>query len=131
MNDTKTLAELSREWQIAKHAEAHATTQRIAVEKKILAITGTKPSGNLSKRDGIFKIVVTTNVGYSMDWKAWDKLSKQIPVELHPIKQKPEIDPRGVKWLMTNRPDLYRVLAQALTKKINKPSIAISEEKAT
>jgi hypothetical protein len=42
-------------------------------------------------------------------------IAARIPESLHPVKLKRELDETGVKYLANNEPQLYKVLASALT----------------
>ena len=104
------LNELAREWLEAKAAEATASEKRIAIEEQIVALTGYRDEGSQIHDAGPFKITVKGVVYRKMDWDKWAYVSRQIPIEYHPVKLKPELDKTGLKWLQEQRPELYALL---------------------
>lgn len=104
------LEALCSEWLAAKEAERKATAERVAIEDAIVAITGKKEEGAQTHDVGAFKVAVTGKVTRKMDWDKWALVKGQIPAEFHPVKMKPELDERGVKWLRDHRSDLYALL---------------------
>ncbi len=101
---------LAAEWLSAKAIEAKAVADRVAIEEKIVAVTGKKDEGSQTHDADGFKITVRGVINRKMDWDKWKEVEPQIPAELRPVKQKPELDDKGVKWLQANRPDLYALL---------------------
>jgi hypothetical protein len=67
---------------------------------------GSRQSTDSSK----FESNITSKISRKMDWKAWEAIKAQIPPEMHPVKLKPELDEKGVKWLADNQPDIYKLL---------------------
>ena len=113
-----TLHDLAAEYAAAKEAEAQWATRRRELAAAIHAATGHTAEGQKTYYDADgWKIVVKAPLIRSMDWKAWEQVKDQIHPDLHPIKIKKELDEKGVKWLMANEPDLYAVVAQAITTK--------------
>ncbi len=58
-----------------------------------------------------------------IDWEAFDQLSHKIPENLWPVKR--ALDVTGVKYLANNEPQLYKVLANALTVEEAKTTVSI------
>lgn len=104
------LESLCQEWLDAKKAETKATADRVGVEEKIVALTGKKDEGAQTHDAGAFKVAVTGKVTRKMDWDKWDAVKATIPTNLHPVKMKPELDERGVKYLQDNEPEIYKLL---------------------
>lgn len=104
------LKDLSTQWLEAKAREKQANSDRIAIEEKIVAITGKRDEGSKTHDIGDFKITVTGKINYKMDWKKWDEVKAQVPAELHPVKLKPEVDAKGIGWLRDNKPELYALV---------------------
>lgn len=104
------LKELGQAWLQAKAAEVRAVAQRLAIEEQIVALTGKRDEGSKTHDAPGLKIVVTGKVTRKMDWKQWNEVVGEFPAELRPVKLKPELDERGVKWLAEHRPDLYAKL---------------------
>jgi hypothetical protein len=105
-----TLETLAADWVAAKDKERAATAARVEIEDKIVELAGKKDEGSKTHEAGQFKVTITGKISRKMDWEKWAEVKAQIPTELHPVKMKPELDERGVKWLKDNRPDLYERL---------------------
>lgn len=102
-------------WLESQAAAAAVATVQEELREQIARHFKHKLEGQLStKLDGI---TVTTEgrINYRLDRKGWEDVKEQFPPELRPIKIKEEPDPKGIKWLKENRPDLYSVFAQVLT----------------
>lgn len=110
MDTPKTLTELGIEWLACKYDENKARDARIAIEEQIIAITGKRDEGSKTHDAGGCKITVTGKKTYKLDWTAWESIKAQIPVNMHPVKYKPEVDEKGVKYLQANEPELYKLL---------------------
>lgn len=106
----KTLEQLSAEWLAAKKAEAAANKQRVAIEDQIVLLTGKRDEGSQTVDATGFKITVTGKVSRKMDWDKWETIKAQIAPNLHPVKFKPELDEKGVKYLQANEPEIYALL---------------------
>ena len=107
---TKTLEQLSGEWLDAKRDENKAAKQRIEIEDQIVALTGKKDEGSQTHDATGFKVTVTGKISRKMDWDKWELVKTQISPHLHPVKFKPELDDKGVKYLQANEPDIYKLL---------------------
>lgn len=106
----RTIEQLSVEWIAAKRAEAKANKDRIQIEEAIVALTGKRDEGSQTHAVEGFKITVTGKVTRKMDWDKWETIKSQIPLNLHPIKTKLELDETGVKYLQSNEPEIYALL---------------------
>ena len=71
---------------------------------------GKKDEGAQTHDAGAFKVAVTGKVTRKMDWDKWDAVKSSIPANLHPVKMKPELDEKGVKYLQANEPEIYKQL---------------------
>lgn len=107
---SQTIEQLCTDWLKAKQAEQKANAERIAIEDQIVSLTGKRDEGAKTVDATGFKITVTGKISRKMDWKAWETIKAQIPPEMHPVKLKPELDEKGVKWLADNQPDIYKLL---------------------
>lgn len=104
------LKALCSQWLLAKQDEAACVAKRIAIEEKIVAATGKKDEGSETHVTDGYKVTVKAVINRKMDWDKWKEVKVKIPVEMQPVKMKPELDDKGVKWLAENRPDLYALL---------------------
>ena len=107
---SQTIEQLCTDWLQAKKAEQKANAERIAIEEQIVSLTGKRDEGAKTVDATGFKITVTGKISRKMDWKAWETIKAQIPADMHPVKFKPELDEKGVKWLADNQPDIYKLL---------------------
>lgn len=112
MTDTPTLTleQLSAEWLSAKAEEARAAKRRLVIEEQIIALTGKRDEGSQTVDATGFKITVTGKVSRKMDWAKWDQIKTQIAPVLWPVKMKPVLDEKGVKWLQQNEVEIYAML---------------------
>lgn len=114
MTDLNTLA---AHYLAAKAAEDAAIQSRRALAQQIQALTGHQVEGAKTYDGGDYKVVVKAPLIRSMDWAAWETVKTQIPAELWPVETKTVLDEKGAKWLQSNEPQLYAVLATAMTVK--------------
>jgi len=106
----QTIEQLCIEWLAAKSAEQTANAERVAIEDQIVAHTGKRDEGAKTVDATGYKITVTGKINRKMDWKAWETVKAQIPADMHPVKLKPELDEKGVRWLAENEPEIYKLL---------------------
>jgi hypothetical protein len=107
---TDTLETLSEEWLAAKAVEKKATADRVAIEDRIIALTGKRDEGSQTHKAEGFSIEVKGVINRKMDWKKWAEVKDTIPPALRPVKLKEELDIEGVKYLQANEPDIYALL---------------------
>ena len=109
------LRALCVQWMQAK-AKANAAAEELAsVDAQIVAVTGVRDKGTATSKAGEFKIEVTGRQSVKMDWDAWKSVQGQFPAELRAIKQKDELDEKGMEWLRANRPELDQLLPFTIT----------------
>lgn len=106
----KTLEQLVAEWRIAKKAEVMANKERAAIEEQIVTLTGKRDEGSQTHEVEGFKITVTGKISRKMDWDKWEQIKSQIAPTLWPVKNKLELDEKGVKYLQANEPEIYALL---------------------
>lgn len=107
----------------AKQAEREAEERRIQLEEELVAVLGKRDEGSKTHTVGQYKVVITGRVNRKIDWEAFDQLSHKIPENLWPVKR--ALDVTGVKYLANNEPQLYKVLANALTVEEAKTTVSI------
>ena len=57
----------------------------------------------------------------------YDKtIASKIPDSLQPVRMKRELDVTGVKYLQNNEPQLYKLIAKALTVEKAKTTVSIN-----
>lgn len=122
----RTEIEIAEELFAAKHAEREANEKRVALEEELIAVLGQKEEGAQTHQVGDYKITITGKLNRKIDWDMFDSaIAARIPESLHPVKIKRELDETGVKYLANNEPQLYKVLATALTIKPAKTAVTI------
>jgi len=104
------LEELCAAWLQAKRDEAAANKRRIQIEEQIVSLTGKRDEGSQTVEAGLFKVTTTGKVTRKMDWDKWEQVKGQIAPAMWPVKMKPELDEKGVKWLQQNEVEIYALL---------------------
>lgn len=117
---------LAKEWTDTKAAEDALRDRRVRIESEMLEQIRVKEEGAITEKTEHYKVTATARLIRSVDWTQYDKIKEQIPENLRPVKFKPELDTKGVKWLEQNEPALYRALAQCISVKPGKVGFAIS-----
>ncbi len=107
--------ELAQKWLDAKEAEREANAYRIKLEQEIVSALGKRDEGAQTHNVEGFKVTITGKVSRKMDWRAWESIENAIPPSLRPVKMKPELDEKGVKYLQANEPELYKLLPLTVT----------------
>lgn len=115
------------DWLEAKAREEKAREDRIAAEEQIVSQLGCKEEGSQSHKLDGYKVTVTGKINRTLDAAAWDSVADKVPANLSPVKYKPSLDTRGLKYLQQNEPDIYRIVAEAITAKPGKPAIKVEK----
>lgn len=124
----RTEVEIANELFEAREAEKQANERRVELEEELIAILGQKEEGAQTHEVGDYKVTITGKLIRKIDWDLYDKsIAAKIPESLQPVKVKRELDDSGVKYLANNEPQIYRLLAKALTIKPAKTAVTISK----
>lgn len=118
LKPVQSLDDLAAEWLEAKAAENAANKRRIEIEDAIVAITGKRQEGSeTTPLENGWKVTVTGKITRKLDEEAWAQVKDSVPEDLRPVREvvKLELDTKGVRWLEENQPEVYRVVAQAIT----------------
>lgn len=122
----RTELEIAEDLFNAKLEETKATAKRVALEEELIELVGAKKEGAQTHEIGDFKVTITGRINRKIDWAIFDKdIASKIPESLHPVKVKRELDDTGVRYIENNEPQLYKILAKALTVKPAKTSVTI------
>lgn len=122
----RTETEIANDLFAAKLAEKEANERRVALEEELIALVGAREEGSQTHTFGDYKITITGKLIRKLDWEMFDaSIAAKIPQELQPVKIKRELDDTGVKYLANNEPQIYRLLAKALTIKPAKTAVTI------
>ena len=124
MSELKLIIALSR----AKKSEETAKKKRIEAEEALIDAFGQRDEGSKTHTVEDWSVTITAKVTRSMDWSKWDATKDAIPENHRPVKMKPELDVKGVKWLQENDPKSYTVLAACLTSKPGKTAVTIKKK---
>lgn len=111
-----------------KQQEQAANAARVEAEKQLLARLGEMDAEGTSKFEaGQYQITVRCSVTRSVDREALERVAGQIPqaIATQLFRWKPELDTRVLRSVQSMQPELYGVIAQAITIKAAKPSISI------
>lgn len=124
----RTEVEIANELFEARDAEKKANERRVELEEELIALLGQKEEGSQTHEVGDYKVTITGKLIRKIDWDLYDKsIAAKIPESLQPVKVKRELDDSGVKYLANNEPQIYRLLAKALTIKPAKTAVTISK----
>lgn len=117
---------LAGEWIAAKRAEQDAITRRIQIEQDILKLLPPKEEGSVSTvlTNGL-RVKTQGKLTYKADIDRLLTLTNSWPEK--PVKTKIEADESLLKAIRTDRPDLWRQIAPAITLKPAKTYITIEE----
>jgi len=119
---------LAAEWLAAKKAEQEATSRRVQIEQDILKLHPAREEGSVSTILGNgMKLKTTGKLSYRAEIDRLLELCAAWPAEAKPVKTKVEADESLLKAIRTDRPDLWRQIAPAITVKPAKTYIVIEE----
>jgi len=127
-NTEAELEHLAERWLIVKDAERQANAERLQIEDKILELHPAKEEGSSSwTLTNGYKLKMTGKLSYKADLDVLLEITAEWPEEQRPVKTETKADDAALKFLRTNRPDLWKRIAQAVTTKPMKTSITIEE----
>ena len=120
--------QLARDWLTAKRKEQDAIAERLDIEQSILKAYPAKEEGSSSTMLGNgVKIKTTGKLNYKADIDKLLALTASWPADAKPIKTKLEADETLLKRIRSERPDLWKKIAAAITVKSAKTYIEIEE----
>jgi len=102
-------------WLEAKRREDEAIEARRKIEKEITEALDAKTEGSITHKVEPYKVTLTQPIYRKVDMAIWESVKSGIPMEAWPLKMKIEVDDAGCRWLMENRPDLWKLAATAIT----------------
>ena len=120
----RTAEDAAADWMDAKNAEIKANKDRIAAEDELVALLGAKEEGGESHQIGPYKVSITGRLNRKVDFDVLDKLN--ISADLKPVKYKPELDLKGLRYLESNEPEVYATFSKALTIEPAKTSVTVT-----
>jgi len=121
-----TAEKLAAEWLIAKRQELEAAARRLEIESDLLKMLPHKEEGSASTTlSNGFRFKATGKLAYKADIDKLLALTASWPEK--PVKTKVEADEALLRAIRTDRPDLWRQIAPAITVKPAKTYIVIEE----
>lgn len=125
MTDQLQAERLAAELVWAKEQEEKAREERIAIESALIECLGQKDEGSKTHTVGQWAVTITAKINRSMDWKQWDQVSLKVPQNIWPVKVKPELDLKGLRWLKENEPEIYGMVSSCVTSKPAKTAVSV------
>jgi len=121
-----TIQELAATWLQAKADETAANTRRLETEEEILKLLPAKEEGKTTTPiSNTTRISTTGKITFKSDIAALQALTMSWPEAMRPLKTKIEQDEPVLRQIRTERPDLWRHIATAITVKPAKVYIQI------
>lgn len=123
-----TAEKLAADWLAAKREELEATNRRLQIEADILRLIPAKEEGSSTTMLGNgWRVKTTGKLTYCAKIDRLLQLCAAWPAEAKPVKTKVEADESLLKAIRTDRPDLWRQIAPAITVKPAKTYIVVEE----
>jgi hypothetical protein len=119
----RTAADAASDWMDAKNQEVAANKRRLEIEEEILSLVTSKTEGSESYQVGPYKVTLTGRLNRKVDWDMVEKLG--VPSALNPVKHKPELDLKGLRYLESNEPEIYKTFCKAMTIEPAKTSVTV------
>lgn len=121
-----TVEQLAQDYIAAKAAEAAANKQRVAIEEQLISALGAKEEGaTTTELTNGLKVTITGKLTYKADMPLLMQIAGALPENLRPIKTEVKLDETGAKYLKNNEPEIWAMLAPAITVAPAKTSVAI------
>jgi len=113
-----TIQELAATWLQAKHDETAANARRLETEAEIIKLLPAKEEGKTTTPiSNTTSISTTGKLSYKSDVAALEALTMSWPAAMRPLKTKIEQDEPVLRQIRAERPDLWRMIAPAITVK--------------
>jgi hypothetical protein len=120
------LVDLAGQWLAAKTDEARANATRLEIEELLLKQMPAKEEGRLSHTlTNGWKFSSTGKISYKADIPKLQLLTLSWPADTRPIKTKIEADEVILRQIRSERADLWRSIAPAITTKPAKTYVQI------
>jgi len=110
-----------------KDQEVQAKAAREKAETELLALVDKRDEGTVRADTDMHKIAVRYALTRSVDSEKLSEVAPQIPEAIGKrlLRWKPELVTTEVRYIEANEPEIYALIAQAITIKPSKPSITI------
>jgi hypothetical protein len=123
LKKNRTVEDAASDWMDAKNEEIAANKRRVEIEEELLSFLTCKLEGSESHQIGAYRVTLTGRLNRKVDWETLSTLG--IEEDVLPIKQKPELDLKGLRYLESNEPEIYNKFCQALTIEPAKTSVTV------
>lgn len=118
--------QLAQDLIAAKAAEARANKARVAIEEQLIEVLGSKPEGAETHDLGNgLKVTITGKLTYKADMDQLMQLCGSLPANMRPLKVETKLDEAGAKYLKNNEPEVWAMLAKAITVAPAKTAVSI------
>lgn len=112
----------------AKAAEIAANQRRLEAERDVLHLLGEiEAEGTHKSTSGNYTVTVRSSMNRTIDRDVLVQIAPQIPEQIAKrlFRWKPELELRELRYVQDNEPELYAVIAQAITMKPAKPTVTV------
>lgn len=119
----------ARQLASAKRVEEIARDARLKAEADLLALLPSTAEGTVTEVVGDLKVSVRYSMNRTVDQAKLSEIAPQVPEAIGKrlFRWKADIEIREMRFLQNNEPDMYALVAQAITAKPAKPSISIEQ----
>lgn len=118
--------QLAQDLIAAKAAEAKANKARVAIEEQLIEVLGSKPEGAETHELGNgLKVTITGKLTYKADMEQLMQICGALPANMRPLKVETKLDETGAKYLKNNEPEVWAMLAKAITVAPAKTAVSI------
>lgn len=111
----------------ARATEHAAQAARLVAELEVLDLLGEIDGEGTTKLEaGAYKITVRTSMNRTVDKDELARIANDIPEAIGKrlFRWKPELDLKELRYIQSNEPQIYGIVAQAITMKSAKPAIS-------
>lgn len=123
----KTIDELAYDYEMAKQAVAYAKTQLDAAEAALVAAVPCELEGSLTTEGDYYRVVTTGRLIRTIDVKKLDEIRALVPAAIFSrvFKFSPELSVRDYRFVENNEPEIFKVIAEAVTAKPGKTGLKV------
>lgn len=116
---------LAREYLALKTERDDLDTQMTALTEELASRLEHPDEGSKTHNLEGVKVTVTSRVNRTIDERKWREIRSGVPKNLWPVKEKVTVEPKGCRYLAENHPELWGVVAGAITEKPGKPGVKV------
>ena len=122
---TSNVEALCADWLDAKRAETRARDLRVKIEGELAQAFDVPQEGTKTQSTENYKVTVGQPITRKIDLAEWEKVKGRVSPELHPIKTTVSADVTGCKYLASDDPETWKLIASAFTATPGKVSIKV------